>query len=179
MNAIVILCGGDSSGKTTTIKRFFKDESTIMSSGRHFFERILDDNRVYAISSCSPHEIVNCFCDVDGVNKDIEKRTDECDKKANGQRYILIIPFTMSFSRADRNKLNEDCILKPIEDLKKAYKVFIIYLKKSNAKLCSQMDALMKRVESDKTIETTKKVFNKSTELEAFIKEKAIKTLHS
>ena len=177
MNVIVILCGGNSSGKTTTIKRFFKDKSSTTNNGRHFFERMLDDNRVYAVSSRSPHEIVNCFCDVEGVNKDIEKRTDECDKKANGQRYILIIPFTMSVSEADREKLNEDCILRPIETLKGRYNVFVIYLKKKNAKNLEQKNALMKRITPHKEIETTRDDYDKSTELEVYIREKIIKTL--
>lgn len=175
MNAIVIICGGNASGKTATIESFFQGKFTIIDKGCHFFERMLDGMRVYAVSSRSPHEKVNDFCNIAEVNEEIKKRVDECDKKANGQGYTLIIPFTMSVSEVDRTKLNEDCILEPIKELQKRFKVFVIYLRKTNARNLAKKDALMEQVKL-KTIETTKDDCDKSVELERYLREVVIKS---
>jgi GTPase SAR1 family protein len=175
MNAIVIICGGNSCGKTTTIRKFFQGRVSLTVSGKEFFERTFDGKRIYAIDSGSPQER-NRFCRVERVNKNIQDRIDECNEKADRQSYILIIPFTMSVSNADRTKLNEDCILKPIEELKKAFNVFVIYLKKTNAQNRAEKDALMKRIATAE-IETTKQDCDKSAELETFLRKEVIQTL--
>jgi GTPase SAR1 family protein len=131
MNAIVVLCGGNSCGKTTTIRKFFKEKSSFTESGKEFFEMTIEGKRVYAVGSGSPQER-NDFCKVQRVNADIQARIDECNMRAAGQSFILIIPFTMSVSEVDR-KLNEDCILEPIKELRKTFNVFLIYLQKANA----------------------------------------------
>jgi GTPase SAR1 family protein len=174
MNAIVILCGGNSCGKTTTIRKFFQEKSSLTESGKEFFERTLEGKRVYAVDSGSPQER-NKFCKVERVNENIQARIDECNKKANGQSYVLIIPFTVS-ENMERTKLNEKCILEPIETLKKDHNVFVIYLRKKNATHLSRKDALMKGIATVE-IETTKKDYDKSTELETFLRKNVIKTL--
>jgi len=175
MNAIVILCGGNACGKTTTIESFFHNRFSYTNSGKKFFERTLDGKRVYCVDSGSPQER-NKFCHVEDVNANIQMRTDECNKKANGQSYVLIIPFTMSVSSLDRTKLNEDCILKPVERLRKTFNVFVIYLKKTNARNLDKKNALMQKIAMI-DIETTNKDFDKSAELEAFLRKNVIKTL--
>lgn len=176
MSAIVILCGSNNSGKTSTIKGFFGGKYTLTESRAHFYERILDGKKVFAVNAGSPQEIVKKFCRVELVNKDIEKRISECNKKAESQSYILIIPFTMSVSKADRTKLNEDCILKPIEKRKETFNVFVIYLKKTSAKNLAKKNALMKQIALIE-IETTEDNYDKSAELEVFLRKNVIKTL--
>ena len=167
MNKIVILCGADSSGKTTTLRGFFG--VTKGKSPSHFKGRKIDGRIVCAVSFCSPQEQED-FCVVKDVQRNIQKRIEECVKETNGKSYILIIPFTMSVSEKDRTRLNEDCIRKPIEELKKSFKVFIIYLRKETAQKLREKDALMDCIIFDKKIETTKKDYDKSTELEDFLK---------
>jgi hypothetical protein len=176
MNAIVILCGSNDSGKTSTIDGFFRGKYTLTKSRSHFYERMLDGKRVFAVNSGSPQEIVKEFCNVDLVNKNIENRISECNGKAKSQNYILIIPFTMSASGPDKTKLNKDCILKPIEKLKKSFNVFVIYLKKTNVQNLAEKNELMKPIAFSE-IETTEKDYDKSEELEVFLRKNVIKTL--
>jgi hypothetical protein len=168
MNTIVILCGSNCSGKTSTIKGFFNGKYALIDNHMHFFERTLDGVRVYAVNSGSPHELVKDFCRVDLVNRNIERRIEECDKRAGGQSYILIIPFTISENQ-DRTRLNDTCILEPISELKKKFTVFTLYLNKKNARRQSQKDALMKLVKDDE-IETKENDCDKSAWLEDFIR---------
>ena len=117
---------------------------------------------------------------VKDVQRNIQKRIEECNKETNNEPYILIIPFTMSVSKRDRTRLNEDCIHKPIEELKKSFKVCVIYLRKENAQKLGEKDALMDRIIQmvrimfTKKIETTKKDYDKSMKLEDFLKEKVL-----
>jgi len=175
MNAIVILCGGNNCGKTTTIRKFFQGKVSLTSSGKEFFERTLDGKRVYAVDSGSPQERVRVFCIVERVNENIWARIDECNKKANGQSYVLIIPFTISENK-ERTKLNEKCVLEPIQTLRKNYNVFVMYLKKKNATHKSRKNALMKGIATVE-IETTEQDYDKSAELETFLRKNVIKTL--
>jgi len=174
MNSIVILCGGDSSGKTATLKGFFGVNKRNRSPSS-FIDRKLDGKRICAVSFDSPQEHED-FCKVNDVQKNINGRIRECNEETKGDPYILIVPFTMSTSEADRKKLNKNCILKPIEELKKSFIVFVIYLKKKNAKLLAEKDALMKGITSV-VIETTKDDYDKSTELEKYLKERVIKSM--
>jgi ABC-type cobalamin/Fe3+-siderophores transport system ATPase subunit len=172
MNSIVILCGGNSCGKTTTLKGFFKVKSA--HSPKSYVERKLDGKRVCAVSFGSPQE-QEPFCKVELVNGNIRNRISECKQNTNGEPYILVIPFTMSVSKADRTKLNKDCILKPIKELQKMFKVFVIYLRKTNTRSLAKKDALMEQV-ALKTIETTKDDYDKSAELEKYVREAVIKS---
>jgi hypothetical protein len=173
MNSIVILCGGNSCGKTTTLRGFFGIKNGDLSP-EYFVEKKLDGKTVCAVSFGSPQEQARGFCKVDKVQENINRRISECDEKATSKPYILIIPFTMSGSRSEKKKINKDCILKPIEVLKKSFKVFIIYLRKTNAHNLTEKDALMKDIAMD-TIETAKKDYDKSRELEKILREKILK----
>lgn len=168
MNNIVILCGANNSGKTSTLKGFFRiDQNT--DSPEYYVERKLDGRTVCAVSFGSPQE-QSKFCNVLQVQENINSRIRECDEKATNKPYFLIIPFTMSSSRKRKKKLNEDCICKPIEELKKRFNVFVIYLRKTNTHHRNEKDALMESVEAMKPyILTTKDNYDKSKELEKFL----------
>ena len=171
MNTIVILCGGNSCGKTATLKGFF-GISKASYSPEDYIERKLDGKTVCAVSFGSPQE-QSAFCEVNQVQANIDGRIQTCDKECKAKPYILLIPFTMSGSREKRKKINEQCILKPIEKLGQNFKVFVIYLRKTNAHNLSEKDTLMKDL-ATVTIETTKKDYDKSRELEKFLKEKVL-----
>jgi hypothetical protein len=68
----------------------------------------------------------------------------------------------------------KDCILEPIEELRKKFKIFVIYLRKTNAQNLAEKDALMEQAALIK-IETTKHDCDKSAELEKFLREVVIK----
>lgn len=127
MNNVVILCGANSCGKSTTLKGFFGIAKT--ADAPEYNERKIDGKTVCAVSLGvtfgSPQE-QSPFCNVVKVQENIKTRIIECDRKATSKPYFLIIPFTMSGSRKKKKKVNEDCILKPIEELKKVTE-FLLY----------------------------------------------------
>lgn len=175
MNSIVILCGGVRSGKTTTMQNFFGDGSI-----DGFVSRKLDGKIVCAVGDSSIQErlVKKDFCKVDKVQEDIKSQVKTCDRETKGEPYILIMPFTMRTLNNERDSLNENCIIKPIKYLKKSFKVFVIYMRKTNTKLLSEKDDLIKRiiphVDKVKTIETTEEDCDKSKELEIFLKKHVI-----
>lgn len=171
MKTVVILCGGNNSGKTTTLKHFFANGKTRKFGRIVLYERVLNGKTIYAFGLSSPQELLKKkdFCNVDKVKARIRKRTSICDEVSAGQDYTLIIPFGI-YENEDRTELNEECVLKPIEWLKfKGFKVFPIYLRKENTTHLLQKDSLMKRITS--TIITTQKHdYDKSEELENLIR---------
>jgi hypothetical protein len=172
MNTIVILCGGTNSGKSATLKGFFK----INYSPRRetYIERKFDGKLVCAVSFGSPQEQED-FCEVEDVNKNIENRIAISEGRVKGEQFVLLIPFTMIGNREKGEKINTDCILKPIEKLKKSFKVYVIYLRKKSLQN-AERDALIEKITpSPKRIETTEHDYDKSTELEKYLKESVIK----
>jgi hypothetical protein len=172
MNKIVIICGANSCGKSSTLKGFF-GISIGSKSPDYYIERKLDGKIVCAVSFSSSQEKVHDFCNVTKVQEDIKRRVIECEERATSKPYNLIIPFTISGSPKRKKKVNKDCVLKPIDDLKKRFNVFVVYLRKTNTHNRAEKDALMKDV-AVVTIETTEKDYDKSRELERFLKEKVL-----
>lgn len=118
---------------------------------------------------------MNDFCNVKKVQENINHRINECEKSASSKPYFLIIPFTMSGSRNKKKKVNEDCILKPIKELEKTFRVFVIYLRKINTHHLKEKDALMKDV-AIATISTKPdryEDYEKSKDLEKVLREKS------
>ena len=142
MSAIVILCGGVRSGKTTTMRGFFR-----VSYIDGFVSRKLDGKIVCAVRDSSIQERLgkDGFCKVELVEKDIYEQIAICNKKTKGKPYTLIMPFTMRTLNNKRNSLNADCIIEPIENLKKSFNVFVIYLRK---KKCTANFWLMHKVKT-------------------------------
>ncbi len=169
MNTIVLVCGCNNSGKTTTIEKFFRNGYVSCINRFRFYHRVINGIDVYALSLSSPQEREN-FCVVDDVKDNISFRMQECGKKANGKPHILVIPYGI-YEDEKREKLNENCFLEPIEWLRveKGFKVFPWYLRKVNVTKGSQKDALARKVRLDE-IDTTDKDFDKSNELEQIVK---------
>jgi ABC-type cobalamin/Fe3+-siderophores transport system ATPase subunit len=181
MNKIVILCGANSCGKTTTMKGLFGIPKKA-DSPEYYVEKKLDGKTVCAVSFSSPQEQVHDFCNFSEVQKNINQRIIKSDEKATTKPYFLIIPFTMSGSRKEKKKVNKDCILKPIEELRKSHKVFVIYLRKTKTHHRKEKDALIEEIALIKDVEvigppilTTKSDYDKSKELEKVLREKILK----
>jgi energy-coupling factor transporter ATP-binding protein EcfA2 len=176
MNNIVILCGANSCGKSTTLKGFFGIAET--ADAPEYNERKLDGKIVcsvsFGVTFGSPQE-QSPFCNVERVQENINSRIRECDKKATSKPYFLIIPFTMSGSRKKKKKVNADCILKPIEELRKKHHVFVVYLRKTNTHHLKEKDALMKDI-AIATIPTTEEDYDKSKDLEKVLRDKILKS---
>lgn len=161
MKTIVLLCGVGEVGKTKTLKSFFSVKHTRRLGRMQLLQRVLNGKKIYAVSLSSPQEQEG-FCQIDKVKANIERRIQKCEQASQGQDYFLIIPFGI-YRRNGR--LNENCILKPIEWLRnQGFKVSPIYLKKMRA-----VDLLMKRITSNE-IESTIEYDRQSRDLENFIK---------
>ena len=168
---IVLVCGSDSSGKTTTIDKFFGSKYETCINHLRFYHRVIDSVNIYALSTCSPQERAKDFCNVEKVKADIGFRIQECDKKANGKPYVLILSYGI-YEDTKREKLNDACFLEPYEWLRieKDFKVFPWYLQKLNATKSTQKDALARKICLDEK-PTTREDYNKSKELEQIVKE--------
>ena len=94
MKTIMLLCGADSSGKTSTLRRFFRFKGDLRSNP--LLERTLNGKKVYAFNLGSPQELAKVFCALDKVKPRIEKRIQKCEQASLNQDYVLIIPFTLS-----------------------------------------------------------------------------------
>ena len=134
-----------------------------------FYHKIVDGMDIYAVSLSSPQEKEK-FCVLGDVKDNLSFRTGNCDRVANGRPYVLVIPYGI-YENEDRDRLNEDCFLKPIEWLQKekGYKVYPWYLRKSRTTKQAQKDALARKVCMDE-ITTTPEDYNKSSVLEKIVK---------
>lgn len=165
MKTIVLLCGADNSGKTSTLRRFFEFEGDLRS--HPLLERTLDGRKVYAFYLGSPQELAGGFCDLDEVKPRIEKRIQKCEQASRGQDYFLIIPFTLSVKEGE---INERCILEPIESLKaRGFKVVPIYLRKEKTAYLELKDSLMNRI-TKYVIKSDEDYDRQARELETLIK---------
>ena len=131
------------------------------------YERAIEGKKVYAVRFDSPQER-ETFCRVDLVKANIEKRITICEEATKGQNYVLIIPFGLRENK-ERTQLNERCVLEPIEWLKgRGFRVFSIYLKKTNTRRLEQKNAVMAKI-TQTIFLTTSHDCDKSKELEDFI----------
>ena len=154
-------------GKTKTSKEFFGISHVRRLGRMQLLQRVLNGNRIYAVSLGSPQEQED-FCEIDDVKGNIKRRIQKCEQASKGQQYTLIIPFGLY--GAVKGKLNEDCILKPIEWLRnKGFRVFVIYLRKKTARALDLVDSFMRKVTSN-LIRSTKEYDRQAKDLEEFIK---------
>ncbi len=140
---VIILTGRGDSGKTRTLNEFFGVGS--WSKGYH--DQIINGKIVCAVDFRSPQESDWIpFCDYNLVIENIIERLEEAKKEVkrrhNKDDFVFIIPFTLQ--RKD-GKINEDCISKPIKDLKaKGHSVAPIYLKRAFQKQQQWYDEFMR-----------------------------------
>ena len=163
MKAVVVLCGVRNSGKTKTLRKFFGLSDDEKLAPMQLLPRVVNGKKIYVVSLNSPQEL-NQFCKVEEVIKNIEKRIKKCEKASKGQGYILILPFSILYSR-QRKAFNDNCIFEPIEWLRnRGFNVFLVYLKKMRTE-----DMLMKRTFSEE-IESIEEYDRQSEDLKSLIK---------
>lgn len=149
MIKIVVLIGRGASGKSKTLKRFFGIDRRLRKN--EYIENIIDGKIICAVSLSSPQELRG-YCKYDLVMTNILERLNiakrEVKKRHNRDDFIFVIPFGL-YMRDD--KINEDCIFKPIEWLKaQAHIVKLIYLKRHTRKLL--FDEFMARLTKDNIV---------------------------
>lgn len=162
----MVLCGVGQAGKSKTLKEFFNVNHIKRLAQMQLLRKVLNGKKIYAVSLNSPQEL-RAFCDVEGVKSSIKKRIQKCEDVSKGQDYVLIIPF--GIYGAVRGKLNEDCILNPIEWLRSlGFRVFLIYLRKKTARALRLVDSFMREFASN-VIESTEEYGRQARELEKII----------
>ena len=167
MKTIVILCGVGEVGKTKTLKKFFGVSHVRRLRRDQLLERGLNGKKIYAVRLSSPQEQED-FCEIDDVKGNIKRRIQKCEQASKGQQYTLIVPFGLY--GASKGKLNEECILKPIEWLRsQRFRVYVIYLRKRTARELKLLDSFMKELTSY-VIQSTKEYDRQAKELENFIR---------
>jgi hypothetical protein len=183
MNGIIFLCGGDKTGKTSTLTNFFTPEERSKIGKTNFFQKTIGNKKICVVGTDSPQENHKIkFCKEDKVTDDIRKRLRICSKKANSQSYVLIVPISINQKGRGKEKpLNRECVLKPIESFKnEGFKVFSFCLWKKGADVEDKKTDLIDEIEAltlaHKKCETVKDDYGyvKSVELRKFIEEKVI-----
>lgn len=134
MVTVVILIGRSNSGKTRTLKRFFGIDRRLRPN--EYMDRT-NGKIVCAVKLNSPQEEED-FCKyedvVNNINKRLERAKSEVKNRHKMDDFVFIIPFGL-YVRRDDGKINEDCILKPIEQLKKeGHAILLIYLNRPSRK---------------------------------------------
>lgn len=145
MVTMILLVGKSDSGKTKTLNEFFGVGR--WSKGYH--EKIINGKIVCVVGFRSPQESDwISFCKFELVIKDINERLKnaetEVKKKHDKDDFVFVIPFTL---KREDGRINEDCILKPIEDLRdKGHIVVPIYLNRTHRKQQQLYDEFMKEL---------------------------------
>lgn len=166
MKTIVLLCGDRNSGKTKTLKTFFGVSDIKRLKPMQLLETTVKRKRVYAVGLTSPQELANDFCNVEKVDKRINKRLEKCELNSQGRDYVLIIPFTLFVKNGN---VNERCIIEPIELLRsKGYNVVSVYLRKATSTFLHLFDALMNKIKAT-TIESSEDYDRQAEELKKLI----------
>jgi ribonucleotide reductase alpha subunit len=143
MKTIVLLCGADRSGKSNTLKRFFRVSGRLKPN--QLLIRVLNGKTIYAVSASAPQELEK-FCKVEDVKARIEKRIEKCEEASQGKDYILILPFGI-YAKKGKKEISEPCILEPKKWLEtRGLKILAIYLRKEKNAYVELKDALMKRI---------------------------------
>lgn len=156
MVTIVLLIGIRDSGKTGTLLEFFGVKKRRGSYG--YMDRIINGKIVCAYGLGSPQELRE-YCKyklvIENIKDRLERAETEVKKKHGKHDFTFVIPFGLYMRDG---KINENCILKPIEWLKKdGYVVSSIYLRRqlSISSRTQDFDDFMKEV-TTKRIDSTK-----------------------
>jgi len=168
MKTVVLLCGDRRAGKTNTLKVFFGVSDIKRLKPMQLLETTVNGKRVCAVGLTSPQELANDFCNIEKVEKRINKRLKKCELNSQGQDYILIIPFTLF---VENGNVNERCIIEPIKSLRsKGYNAVPVYLRKATSTFLHLFDALMNRIRAT-TIESSKDYDRQAEELKKLIRD--------
>ena len=166
MKTVVLLCGDRDSGKTNTLKTFFGVSDIKRLKPMQLLVTTVNGKRICAIGLTSPQELANDFCNVEKVDKRINKRLEKCELNSQGHGYVLIIPFTLF---VEDGNVNERCIIEPIESLRsKGYNVVPVYLRKTTSTFLHLFGALMSKIGAT-IIESSKDYDRQAEELKKLI----------
>jgi len=167
MKTVVLLIGSNDSGKTKTLKTFFRVNLSDAIKPMQVLTRKLNRKDVLSIGLSSPQELCN-FYHSDEVKRNIEERVSICEKETRGRDYFLIIPFEVY--RNANGEINSKCIIEPILSLRVKGKVVLVYLRKGNAEINQSLDMLMTSLSVKNRIGSTMSFQKQAKELEEILR---------
>ncbi len=155
----LILAGAQNSGKSKTIGKT-KDKG-FKRKLKHEFGRTLFSHKGKKLSVYSGScQELNLFCHAQEVIDCTEERV-EISKSVGSK--MIVLPFTMRVNW--QGQLNESCILKPMDWLRKnGIEVHLVHLSRESADGFGQMKALMRRLHAE-TIASRKDYRRQADEL--------------
>lgn len=148
---VIILCGSGNSGKSRTLRRLRDDYLLSPDGGLKYRRRPV---HIQDSSLRSLQELCRT-CDGEGLRCVERKMGEWVDAARRDRAILLIVPFTMKYNRGDW-QFNEDCILRPLEVLRRKRARFdIAYLRREHRspERNDDMDGLMRNL-FDRIIES-------------------------
>jgi hypothetical protein len=142
INRIIILVGAENSASAILGRNMHSGLKAKLQheKGSNVFSL---DGKNICINSSSCQERNN-WSDFERVIDRIEKRLDDAELDRCS---LVILPFTLMLKKGE---LNTDCIVKPLDDLKKTgAKMRLVYLQKSRSRGADLMDGLMLPIADD------------------------------
>jgi hypothetical protein len=167
MKTVVLLIGSNDSGKTETLKTFFRANPSDILKPMQVLKRKLNRKDVLGIGVSSPQELCS-FCDSDEVKRNIEERIGICEQETKGKDYFLVIPFEVY--RNANGEINSKCIIEPLFSLRVKGKVVSVYLRKGNAEINQSLDLLMNSLSVKNRIGSTMNYEKQAKELEEILR---------
>ena len=167
MKIVVLLIGSNDSGKTKTLKTFFRVNLSDETKPMQVHTRKLNRKDVLCVGLSSPQELCT-FCHSDEVKRNIEERVCICEKETKGKDYFLIIPFEVY--RNASGEINSKCIIEPIMSLRVKGKVVLVYLRKGSAEINQSLDMLMTSLSVKNRIGSTMNYGKQAKELEEILR---------
>jgi hypothetical protein len=174
MKHLIVLCGVENSGKTNTLKKFFRFEGKRWSKNK-LTSRPIYGKIVYSVGANSPQELNKKYKEdtptfVKKIKERISEVTEKCEKESSGEDYVLIIPFTI-YKHSRKEKLYEESIQEPIDWIKDKYNVETVYLQKVGYKWENLTYEFMSRlVPEPYIIESHERYELQSEKLESIVK---------
>jgi hypothetical protein len=171
MKKVIVLCGVENSGKTSTMKTFFSFNGARLSRNR-LLQRIIGGETFYAVGANSPQELNRKYKEETGrfvelIKARINEVLNICEKKSGGKDYVLILPFTI-FRHKKGKAICEESIKEPIEFLRRSFKVKPLYLKRSDRGFPDEF--MLSIIEHEKNIIKSEMNYEKQTrELEKLV----------
>ena len=137
MNNIFIIIGGSNSGKSSVIRSLTQIVAKKERKKRIFLENKNDLICVYIKRASFQEDKEIRFCEFKKVISKLKKYIHKCEKEAKKDsipRFVILITFSV---RLKKEKVGEDCVLKPLKYLKKLsnYKITTICLKRAISRL--------------------------------------------
>lgn len=138
--SIIILVGEAGSGKSETLHAMVKEHCARIST--HVYS--MKDKKLY-LSLSSPQEYPEYdFCDFNWVIDKVRLWIGKCKREGC---MLLIAPFQISISRKT-DGVNADCIKQPIDQLKKNFKVHVVYMRKNGSRNKPRVLARLSRIDN-------------------------------